>query len=126
MGNMSYLNVWKMRAVSDMKVEHLCIGEDKCYLYFSTKSHSKHSKAGHYWPISETPFKWRFADEPIVARHCLLPGHACKSEDEAYYSGIFFLTEYTVDNTKARDAETGSNSKHQFMPNRSFHGCIDI
>ena len=28
----------------------------------------KHLKAGHHWPASETPFKWRFAGGPIFAR----------------------------------------------------------
>ena len=29
------------------------------------------SKAGHHWPASETPFKWRFADGngPMMAQH---------------------------------------------------------
>ena len=30
--------------------------------------------AGHYGPTSETPYKWRFADGPIVARDCMLAG----------------------------------------------------
>ena len=25
--------------------------------------------AGHQWPASETPFKWRFASGPMVAQH---------------------------------------------------------
>ena len=25
------------------------------------------SKAGHYWPASETPLEWRFAGGPILA-----------------------------------------------------------
>ena len=29
-----------------------------------------HIKAGHSRPTSETPFKWRFADGPIVAGDC--------------------------------------------------------
>ena len=28
--------------------------------------------AGHYRPVSETPFQWRFAGGPIVARFMLL------------------------------------------------------
>ena len=30
---------------------------------------STHLKAGHYWPASETPFKWRLASVPMVALH---------------------------------------------------------
>ena len=25
--------------------------------------------AGHHWPASETPFKWRFAGVPLMAQH---------------------------------------------------------
>ena len=32
---------------------------------------SKHMQAGYNWPASETPFKWRFAKRPIVARDCM-------------------------------------------------------
>ena len=31
--------------------------------------HLKHLKAGHHRPTSETPFKWRFASRPLIARH---------------------------------------------------------
>ena len=31
-------------------------------------------KVGHHWPTSETPFKWRFAGGPIVARESMLAG----------------------------------------------------
>ena len=31
-------------------------------------------KAGHHWPTSETPFKWRFAGGPMMALHWVLPG----------------------------------------------------
>ena len=34
-----------------------------------TKLPSQHSMFGHYRPISETPFKWRFAEGPIMARY---------------------------------------------------------
>ena len=27
---------------------------------------------GNYWPASETPFKWRFAGGPMMARHAML------------------------------------------------------
>ena len=27
-----------------------------------------HSIMGHHWPASETPFKWRFAGGPLMAR----------------------------------------------------------
>ena len=33
---------------------------------------SKHLKAGLHQLASETPFKWRFAGETMVARHCML------------------------------------------------------
>ena len=33
---------------------------------------SKHIKAGHYRPASETPFKWRFAGGPMVAPDSML------------------------------------------------------
>ena len=26
-------------------------------------------KAGHHWPASETPFKWRFAGVPMMPQH---------------------------------------------------------
>ena len=32
----------------------------------------KRVEAGHDRPASETPFKWRFAGGPIVARDCIL------------------------------------------------------
>ena len=35
---------------------------------------SNHIKSDHHQPTSETPFKWRFAGGPIVARHCMLTG----------------------------------------------------
>ena len=35
---------------------------------------SKHTKVGHYRPTSKTPFEWRFAGGPIVARFCMLTG----------------------------------------------------
>ena len=35
---------------------------------------SKHLKADNHRPVSETPFKWRFVDGPIVARHSVLAG----------------------------------------------------
>ena len=28
--------------------------------------------AGHHWPASETPFKWRFAGVPLMAQHRML------------------------------------------------------
>ena len=31
-------------------------------------------QVNHYRPVSKTPFKWRFADGPIVARGCMLAG----------------------------------------------------
>ena len=31
-------------------------------------------KAGHHWPVSETPFEWRFAGGPMVARHYTYAG----------------------------------------------------
>ena len=30
--------------------------------------HYQQAVLGHYWPTSETPFKWRFAGGPMVAR----------------------------------------------------------
>ena len=33
---------------------------------------NNHTKASHYLPTSETPFKWRFASGPIVGRACML------------------------------------------------------
>ena len=39
---------------------------------------SKHIQAGYYWPASETPFKWRFAGGPIVARNCMLVELCCR------------------------------------------------
>ena len=29
---------------------------------------------GHFWPAGETPFKWRFAGWPVVARFYVLTG----------------------------------------------------
>ena len=39
-----------------------------------TPTSSKHVKAGHHRPSSETPFRWRFAGGPLVARDCILAG----------------------------------------------------
>ena len=36
----------------------------------NTKLSSQHSMLGHHWPVTETPFKWRFAGGPMTA--CLL------------------------------------------------------
>ena len=33
-----------------------------------TKLPIHHSMLGHHWPASETPFKWRFAGGPLMAR----------------------------------------------------------
>ena len=33
-----------------------------------TKLQSQHSMLGHYWPASETPFKWRFVGGPMMVR----------------------------------------------------------
>ena len=33
-----------------------------------TKLQSQHSMLGHLWHASETPFKWRFAVVPMMAR----------------------------------------------------------
>ena len=33
-----------------------------------TKLPSQHTTVGHYQPVSETPFKWRFAGGPMMAR----------------------------------------------------------
>ena len=33
-----------------------------------TKLQSQHSMLGHQRPASETPFKWRFAGGPLMAR----------------------------------------------------------
>ena len=37
-----------------------------------SKSPSNFTKAGHYWPASETPYKWIFAGEPVWALDCML------------------------------------------------------
>ena len=34
----------------------------------NTKLPSQHTTVGHYQPVSETPFKWRFAGGPMMAR----------------------------------------------------------
>ena len=34
-------------------------------------------KAGHHRPASETPFKWRFAGEPMVAQHWMQAWQPC-------------------------------------------------
>ena len=33
-----------------------------------TKLQSQHSMLGHLWHYAETPFKWRFAGVPMMAR----------------------------------------------------------
>ena len=33
-----------------------------------------HTMSGHYRPTSQTPFEWRFAGGPIVARFYMLTG----------------------------------------------------
>ena len=37
-----------------------------------TKLPIQHSMLGHHRPASETPFKWRFAGEPLMARYWYL------------------------------------------------------
>ena len=32
-----------------------------------TKLPSQHSLSGYHWPVSETPFQWRFAGGPMMA-----------------------------------------------------------
>ena len=44
--------------------------------YFK-KLPSNYTKASHYRPTSETPFKWRFASGPIVGRACMLARFGC-------------------------------------------------
>ena len=39
-----------------------------------TSQPSQHKKEGHHQHASETPFKWRFAGGPFVARYCVLAG----------------------------------------------------
>ena len=42
-------------------------------VFFSLLGRIKMSiKAGHHRPTSKTPFKWRFADVPIIAQHRIL------------------------------------------------------
>ena len=41
-------------------------------LWWCTGHLSKHLKVGHHRPARE----WRFAGVPMVARHCMLVGHA--------------------------------------------------
>ena len=36
--------------------------------------------AGHHWPASETPFKWRFAGVPLMAQHRMLAWQLCDFE----------------------------------------------
>ena len=38
----------------------------------------------HYWPASETPFKWRFAGGPMLAGFYMFTGH------------VLFLTELGI------------------------------
>ena len=51
------------------------------------KKKSKHIIAGQYRAASETPFKWRFADGPIVARDFLLA-------EQAYY--VFYMARISL------------------------------
>ena len=53
-------------------------------IHYHTIKH--HTLSGHYQPASETPFEWRFAGGPIVARFYMLIGwslsHRVKAVDE--------------------------------------------
>ena len=45
---------------------------------------SKHMKAGHQQTTGETPFQWRFAAGPIVARGGLLAGRKCQVSSQQF------------------------------------------
>ena len=40
---------------------------------------SKHVKAGHHLPASETPFEWRFACGQMLTRHCRMAWNISKA-----------------------------------------------
>ena len=48
----------------------------------------ENTKPDHYQPASETPFEWRFACGPMVARHCMLTGYM-------FIHGRYFCTRTT-------------------------------
>ena len=45
-----------------------------CSLHVFQKLLCQHLKVGHHRLASETPFEWRFAGGPMVARHSMLAG----------------------------------------------------
>ena len=52
-------------------IERLLMGRKE-----SNQTNKTNKISGHYRPASETPFGWRFACEPIVARFYVLTGYS--------------------------------------------------
>ena len=51
-------------------------GSNSTLIFFDKGPNS--TKSGcHYWPASETPFKWRFAGGPMMVRHVMLAWYMC-------------------------------------------------
>ena len=51
-------------------------GSNSTLIFFDNGPNS--TKSGcHYWPASETPFKWRFAGGPMMARQVILAWYMC-------------------------------------------------
>ena len=62
-----------------MKLKSGQITSVQCILFtiewgISVKLSQDEHKSGHYRPVSETPYEWRFAGGPIVARDWILAG----------------------------------------------------
>ena len=45
---------------------------DNFFLIYDGREIQTPLYAGHHWPASETPFKWRFAGVPLMAQHRML------------------------------------------------------
>ena len=58
--------------VTEDKISYQSVGLQYHWTYVRLRSEfhnpSQHTALGHYLPTSETPYKWRFAGGPIVAR----------------------------------------------------------
>ena len=59
--------MFERRHKTTTTVSHFFL-HDRDTMYFSLSYASQHPISGHYLPASETPFGWRFACGPIVAR----------------------------------------------------------
>ena len=67
--------------------------------------------SGYYWPLSETPFEWRFADGPIV-EHCYM------------LTCMILRWLPTKHGKKCWRRETGLSPPVKYFTDRSFVGLL--